>query len=141
MSVSGDAICEKDCPQLELEFERNDEAPSLARAAVLGFCENRALGGPTIATLLLLVSEVVTNAVVHPDADASGRVALRACIKRETVRIEVSDDGRGFTPEPRDPDRPTGGYGLFLVEKEATRWGVERAPRTTVWFELAREAA
>jgi anti-sigma regulatory factor (Ser/Thr protein kinase) len=136
MSLSNDAVRENGCPALRLEFERNDEAPSLARAAVLGFCEDRDLSPSTIATLTLLISEVVTNAVIHPDADPPGVIALYVRIRDGRLRIEVSDDGSGFTPKARDPDRLDGGYGLYLVEKEAARWGVEQAPNTTVWFEL-----
>ena len=51
------------------------------------------------------------------------------------VRVEVIDRGGGFTPRPRDADRDDG-YGLFLVQTEAERWGVERADGTCVWFEM-----
>jgi anti-sigma regulatory factor (Ser/Thr protein kinase) len=140
MPLSNDLVCGNGCPVLRLKFERNDEAPSLARAAVLGFCEDLDLSPSTVATLTLLVSEVVTNAVIHPDVDPPGPIALCARIGRGRIRIEVSDNGSGFTPKARDPDRLEGGYGLYLVEKEATCWGVEQAPTTTVWFELKTES-
>jgi anti-sigma regulatory factor (Ser/Thr protein kinase) len=139
--VSNDAVRENDCPVLRLQFEGNDEAPSLARAAMLGFCEDRELSPSTIATLTLLISEIVTNAVIHPDVEPPGLIGLCIRINRERIRIEVSDEGTGFTPQPRDPDRLDGGYGLYLVDKAASRWGVERTPSTTVWFELATTPA
>jgi anti-sigma regulatory factor (Ser/Thr protein kinase) len=89
----------------------------------------------TDATLLL--SEVVTNSVRHAglgDDDAI-EVVLEA---GEVLRVEVRDRGTGFDfaePEP-DPDRPSG-WGLYLVEQLADRWGVEKGPPTTVWFELS----
>ena len=94
-----------------------------------------AIGGD-IDTLRLLVSEVVTNAVRH--GDSSRPLELRASWDSE-VRVEVSDRGAGFTPEPRSgpPDEP-GGFGLFLVGQLADRWGVERDRGTTVWFVLRR---
>jgi hypothetical protein len=52
------------------------------------------------------------------------------------VRVEVIDSGSGFAPEPRDPARATGGFGLFLVDTQAARWGVDREGGTRVWFEL-----
>jgi hypothetical protein len=50
--------------------------------------------------------------------------------------VEVTDGGSGFTPAPRDPDHPGGGYGLYLVEREARSWGADGQGGTRVWFEL-----
>lgn len=85
-------------------------------------------------TLGLLVSEVVTNAIVH---GASRELDVVASVSESTVRVEVCDDGDGFVPRPRalEPDE-AGGWGLFLVEQLATSWGVSFSGRTTVWFEL-----
>jgi anti-sigma regulatory factor (Ser/Thr protein kinase) len=141
MWLPKDPAREADRPVLRLQLERNVEAASLARAAVLGFCEGRELSPGTIATLMLLTSEIVTNAVIHPDVDPPGLIGLYVRLNRDTVRIEVSDTGSGFTPQPRDPSRLQGGYGLYLVEKESKRWGVDQTPHTSVWFEVAREPA
>ena len=137
MPASRDAIREGDCPALKLELERNPEAPSLARAAIFGFCRGREWGPGAIATITLLVSEIVTNAVIHPDLDPPGTIGFSARCGEEVVRVEVSDRGRGFAPQPRDPDQLEGGYGLYLLEKEAECWGIESTPHTTVWFEVA----
>ena len=94
------------------------------------------LTDPASDTLRLLVSEVVTNAVRH---GSNGRpVELHASWNSE-VRVEVSDDGEGFTPAPRIGalDEP-GGFGLYLVGRLADRWGVETDDGTTVWFVLQR---
>lgn len=91
-----------------------------------------------LADLRLLVSEVVTNAVRHGGLGPDATIRLRLVRKAGRLRVEVADPGRGFTPRPRDPDitRP-GGWGLYLVEQLADRWGVETKGRTLVWFELA----
>jgi anti-sigma regulatory factor (Ser/Thr protein kinase) len=124
-------------PMLWLELERNPEAPSLARAAVVGFFEERELSVDALATLTLLVSELVSNAVIHSDAPAASAVVVCArALDGGTVRVEVTDQGSGFTPLPRDPERHHGGYGLYLVEKQATKWGVDRKDGVRVWFEL-----
>lgn len=85
-------------------------------------------------TLGLLVSEVVTNAVVHGE---SRELEVVASLTEQFVRVEVCDDGEGFVPRPRalEPDE-VGGWGLFLVEQLASSWGVSFSGRTTVWFEL-----
>jgi anti-sigma regulatory factor (Ser/Thr protein kinase) len=125
---------------LRLDLERSPEAPSLARAAISRFFEERGVSPQTLATLTLLVSELVSNAVIHSDAAPTSAIELLA---RELdgggVRVEVTDRGSGFTPGPRDPDRPWGGYGLFLVDKQATRWGVERKDGVCVWLEIATD--
>jgi anti-sigma regulatory factor (Ser/Thr protein kinase) len=113
----------------------------VARAAIAGFSEDRELGENTLATLTLLVSELVTNAVIHPEIDDPGDIQLRARFAGDVIRVEVTDGGDGFEPRPRDPTRSDRGYGLYLLEKQAERWGVERADGTTVWFELSVRAA
>ncbi|HET9101773.1 MAG TPA: ATP-binding protein [Solirubrobacteraceae bacterium] len=137
MSVDG----EQPPADLALSLDRDPGAPSVARAAITGFCEGRDLSGAVLSTLLLLVSEIVTNAVVHADAPGSAPVRFAAWLHAAFVRVEVTDQGSGFTAQPRDPDRVDGGYGLFLLEKQARRWGVSRAQGTTVWFEVETSPA
>jgi anti-sigma regulatory factor (Ser/Thr protein kinase) len=87
--------------------------------------------------LLLVVSELVTNAVRHgPD-----RGPIHLEVQRDhVVRIEVQDQGEGFErparPRPRQ-EFPIGGFGLTVVGRLATGWGVTRRGATTlVWAEL-----
>ena len=88
--------------------------------------------------LVLLVSEVVSNAVRHSSGSPDAKIRLVATATEQAVRIAVTDSGEGFTPRPRDPDRLEDGYGLYLLEKAASNWGVENSGGTTVWFELDR---
>ncbi len=121
---------------LRIGLPRTAEAPSAARAAIAGFLADRAVEPDTLASLRLLVSELVSNAVVHSDASPACEIVLCARpLADAAVRVEVIDRGGGFTPRPRDGDRDDG-YGLFLVQREAERWGVERADGTCVWFEM-----
>lgn len=137
MELSTRASQERDPSTLELELERSVDAPSVARAAIVGFCQDSDSSPSTIATVMLLVSEIVTNAVVHPDVDPPGKVELFAQLGKEIIRVEVSDEGTGFTPRKRNPGQLGGGFGLYLLEKESVRWGVESSPHTKVWFEVA----
>jgi anti-sigma regulatory factor (Ser/Thr protein kinase) len=88
---------------------------------------------------VLLVSEVVSNAVRHSNGPPEQRISLDATVTDRFVRIAVTDAGSGFSPRPRDPERLGEGYGLFLVAKAASAWGVDTEDGTTVWFELVRE--
>jgi anti-sigma regulatory factor (Ser/Thr protein kinase) len=131
-----------DAAVLQISLERNPQAPSLARAAITGFTYGINIAAGTLATLTLLVSEVVTNAVVHSEAGPVSEILMTARrLDNGAILVEITDQGDGFTPTPRDPARPGGGYGLYLVEKEAERWGVDRQGGTRVWFEMATPTA
>ncbi|MEV6790636.1 ATP-binding protein [Streptomyces sp. NPDC051320] len=83
---------------------------------------------------VLLVSELVGNAVRHTGARVFG---LRMLRRRGWIRIEVRDPSRGLPCLM--PVRPmdTSGRGLFLVEKLSDRWGVDLLPRgKDTWFEM-----
>jgi anti-sigma regulatory factor (Ser/Thr protein kinase) len=123
---------------VEMLLDRNVRAPAAARRAVTGLCDEHGIDGSVQQTLLLLVSEIVSNAVLHSTGPADASVKLTAAVEPRTIRVSVNDAGEGFTPAPRDPARTDGGYGLFLLERAAERWGVEAEGSTRVWFELAR---
>jgi anti-sigma regulatory factor (Ser/Thr protein kinase) len=128
-------------PSLELELERSVRAPSIARSAISERMLEMGIDGAYGQTLVLLVSEVVSNAVRHSTGSADAAIKLVATVTAETIRVAVTDSGEGFTPRPRDPERLEDGYGLYLLEKAASRWGVEHSGGTTVWFEVSRSPA
>jgi anti-sigma regulatory factor (Ser/Thr protein kinase) len=88
----------------------------------------------------LLISEIVTNSVRHAGLGPADRVAVRVIAEPKRIRAEVVDAGRGFeAPPPRPAADTASGWGLFLVEHLADRWGIERLDgRTRVWFEIDR---
>ena len=124
---------------LRLELERDIGAPALARSAVSEQLLSFGVDGSFGQTVVLLVSEVVSNAVRHSNAPPDAGISLDATVTDRVVRIAVTDAGSGFRPRPRDPERLGEGYGLYLVAKAASAWGVDTEDGTTVWFELARE--
>ena len=90
--------------------------------------------------VLLVVSELVTNACLH----AEGPEGLRVSRTAKVLRLEVSDLGAG-QPAPRTPHRAgrPGGHGMFIVQRLCLDWGVMRTPGVagkTVWAELAAPA-
>ncbi|GGU10057.1 MULTISPECIES: ATP-binding protein [Streptomyces] len=90
--------------------------------------------------VLLVVSELVTNACLHADGPELLRVVRRA----KVLRLEVADRGAG-QPAPRTPHRSgrPGGHGMFIVQRLCLDWGIERSPGEpgkTVWAELAAPA-
>ncbi|WP_328348047.1 ATP-binding protein [Streptomyces violaceus] len=93
---------------------------------------------PLAETLILLVSELVTNAVVHTGCPAVLLLSLPHAVTDEaTVRLEVADRSvRAPVPRCADDDT-TGGRGLALVDGLADRWGwsAEGAGKR-IWCEL-----
>jgi two-component sensor histidine kinase len=84
----------------------------------------------------LLVAELVTAAVKRAMADGVRfvDVALRAV--DGVVHLDVSDPGRRVRPDvPERPDEATG-FGFYLVDKLADRWGVNDGGAAGLWFEL-----
>jgi anti-sigma regulatory factor (Ser/Thr protein kinase) len=122
---------------IEVLLPRSAEAPALARAATKELCERLPLSDNRRQILLVLVSEVVTNAVKYSDGAREAGIAFRAAeIGGGAVRIDVHDGGTGFQPQPRDPSKADGGWGLHLVDQESRSWGVDTSAGTRVWFEL-----
>jgi len=122
---------------LELKLPSDGNAPAAARRQVAdsGVVERKRL-----PDALLLISELVTNAVKHGPSN-DGSIDLKIYADPGRLRVEVEADGAGFTP-PADWDLvvpQSGGMGLRLLRSMADRWGIDPSPsalRTVVWFEF-----
>lgn len=88
---------------------------------------------PVLDDVKLMVSELITNGIVHGTSDDAAPVMLDVCING-SIRCRVLDHGQGFASRARREGG--GGWGLHLVEQLADRWGLHCSPqRTEVWFE------
>ncbi len=106
-------------------------ARRLTQAVVL---RHWALSAQLAEHAVLLVSELVGNAVRHTGARTFG---LRMLRRRGWIRIEVRDPSRGLPCLMPVREMDTSGRGLFLVDKLSDRWGVDLLPRgKTTWFEM-----
>jgi anti-sigma regulatory factor (Ser/Thr protein kinase) len=110
------------------------DAVAEARAAVTRAAADQIAGG-ILDTTCLLVSELVTNGILHGAPGEPIEISLTC--ESSGLRVEVKNRGKGFVPNPgaTAPDEG-GGFGLYLVERLADRWGVSRDGCTRVWFEL-----
>ncbi|MEV4102786.1 ATP-binding protein [Nonomuraea sp. NPDC049649] len=98
---------------------------------------------PTLDDTLLLLSEVVTNAITHSDSghNRSGAVTVQITRAASTIQVEVSDAGSSTTtPTVRTPtlsdDR---GRGLWLVNMLSDHWGFQHDESgVLVWFNLTQ---
>jgi len=120
---------------IDVELRVAPDAISEARAAVDRMPGDSAL----LNNLRLLVSELVTNSVRHAGLDEGARISLHIETTPDVVRVEVSNPGSGFVPRVPDPEiMRESGWGLYLVDEVADRWGVEADKGTRVWFEIDR---
>jgi anti-sigma regulatory factor (Ser/Thr protein kinase) len=111
-------------------------APAAARRAIEPI--TRSLSARAASELLVVVTELVSNAVRH---SRDGAIGLEVELEEGLARVEVTDPGEGFeAPEkPRSAYPERGGFGLVLVDRLARRWGVRRdRDSTVVWSELPR---
>jgi anti-sigma regulatory factor (Ser/Thr protein kinase) len=88
--------------------------------------------------VVLLTSELVANALRHgaPAASVDHGIGLMITAEGRVLRVAVVDSGPGFDPSRLRPSA-TGGWGLLLVDRLASRWGLDRKDgQTEVWFEI-----
>jgi len=95
---------------------------------------------PALDDVLLLASELVTNAVRHSDSRHTGTVTVVATALRGIVHVTVIDAGAEGMPHIEGgagDEEGEGGRGLFLVDVLARAWGVQERPEgRAVWFEV-----
>ncbi|WP_165781090.1 ATP-binding protein [Streptosporangium minutum] len=124
------------------EFPGEVSSVPAARAWAHGLLAVR-LAPPALDDVLLLLSEVITNAVTHSDSGrtAGGRVTVNLTHDPGAVHVEVTDDGSvSSAPAVHVPDADSdGGRGLWLVDLLATAWGSSRhddEAGRSVWFQV-----
>jgi anti-sigma regulatory factor (Ser/Thr protein kinase) len=113
-------------------------APGRARSHVLAQLEGQ-ISPAAALDAALLVSELVTNSVLHAEVDHQGALTLELATLDDRIRLSVTDAGSSLEPRMLPADRTTpGGFGLRLVNDMSCAWGVERdaSGRTRVWCEL-----
>jgi anti-sigma regulatory factor (Ser/Thr protein kinase) len=122
--------------RIEVEIAAGQHAPAAARSAV-----ERWLSGRVSARLYddvrLLVSELVTNSVRHAQLTPEMTIRISVALVDGAVRIEVEDPGDGAIAAVAPDREHGGGFGLYLVELLAERWGSTNDGNTCVWAELA----
>lgn len=116
--------------QLDQDLRSGSQARKFVREAL-----DRWDCGDALDTVQLLVSELVTNAVVH----AGSRPNVAVMLLPHALRVEVADD-TSVAPAPRDAsDADESGRGLFLLDELSSAWGVDLGDDgKTVWFEVPR---
>jgi len=124
-------------PDIQLRLRPDAHAPGEARRSLEALRPR--LDDALVDEAELLVSELVSNCVQHADLDGRDSIELRVRGTGSRLHVDVTDPGSGFDPGDVSSFNPHGGWGLWLLERLAHCWGVERGEVTRVWFELDRE--
>ncbi|MFF7974666.1 ATP-binding protein [Streptomyces sp. NPDC007905] len=124
--------------RFRFELAAHPGSPAQARRLTRSRLTGWSVCADTCDTAALVISELVTNAIVHT---ASTRVVCELHDHDDTVRIAVHDEGCAPGephPSPQQPDEEHG-RGLLLVDALCSSWGVqEHGPGLLVWAELGR---
>lgn len=95
---------------------------------------------PAFDDVLVLVSEVASNAVKHTASGDGGAFEVAVSVHDNSVRVEVGDQGGASEPrlaEDGPADVLTGGRGLRIVDTLAVRWGhAGDELGRVIWFEV-----
>jgi anti-sigma regulatory factor (Ser/Thr protein kinase) len=114
------------------------DAPAAARALLSEFEE---VMGWRAGDAALVVSELVTNSVLHGGDDAERLIELVVEFSDPVLRVEVCDQGGAQAAgSVQVVESATGstGFGLTIVELLADAWGVESNGQTCVWARFER---
>jgi anti-sigma regulatory factor (Ser/Thr protein kinase) len=126
-------------PELDVEaslrLPPSPSAAAMARKFIADFCSAAELPARLCQDAALMVSELVTNAVIHGRTSATVEVHRPA----DTLRVTVRDDNPAL---PAIGDNPhleaENGRGLLIVSRTADRWGIEAGDGgKAIWFELS----
>jgi anti-sigma regulatory factor (Ser/Thr protein kinase) len=131
----------QDVVLVQWTFTAGADAPGTARGLVQ---DALAEADADLDVILLMVSELVTNAVLHTRRNA--RLSL-VDLGERGYRVEVEDHDTHL-PEPAEQPGAGGGFGLRIIDNFARSWGTtlvgsdrsDEARGKVVWFEVDRRA-
>ena len=127
---------------IELQLDAEPASVAVARQSL-----NKLAGRvppEQLEVLRLMVSELVTNSILHARLESGERIDVKIEFSPWVVRGEVRDPGAGFdAPKPVPEDDLSSGWGLYLLDTLADRWGTYRDnyrdAGACTWFELDRK--
>jgi anti-sigma regulatory factor (Ser/Thr protein kinase) len=94
-----------------------------------------------VDSAVLMVSEMVTNVLVHTDGDALLTARASGPLGKRRLRVEVTDVSDELPHKRRPGEMASSGRGLLLMEMLAHEWGVDpRGEGKSIWFELHEDA-
>lgn len=107
--------------------------PGVARTRLAGFLTMHRASNAVIDDALIVISEMIANAVCHGEPDADGTIEVSWSINNSLLELSVLDGGEGGSLEPVDFDEDSlSGRGLAIISRVADRWWVDMSKGTRV---------
>ena len=107
--------------------------PGIARTRLAGFLTLHRASSDVIDDALIVISEMIANAVSHGKPDADGTIEVSWSINQSLLELSVMDGGEGGSLEPIDFDQDSlSGRGLAIISRVADRWWVDMEQGTRV---------
>jgi len=121
---------------VRLPFESS--TPGIARTKLAAFLTINRIDLPVIDNALIVLSEMIANAVAHGTPDQDGTMEIAWSIEDGLLNLSVRDAGHctEMVPRPFDEDS-LGGRGLSIISRVADKWSVDLTGGTCVRAELA----
>ncbi len=124
----------------QVELARGVDAPRTGRRFVMSVLAGWGITGAAVERAQLLVSELVSNAVLHGGGPI--RLEVREVHGGSSVRVEVCNHGSGQPRLRNAAPQDISGRGLQLVDDLSRDWGSATVNgETSVWFEVQADAA
>ncbi|MRJ99936.1 hypothetical protein GEV26_00560 [Aeromicrobium yanjiei] len=115
--------------------------PGIARTRLAAFLTVHGASSDTIDDALIVISEMIANAVCHGVPTEDGTIEISWSINGDLLELSVHDAGRGASLKPVDFDEDSlSGRGLSIINRVADRWWVDMSAGTKVNAELALSA-
>jgi len=112
--------------------------PGIARTRLAAFLTVNRASNAVIDDALIVISEMIANAVSHGLPTSDGCIEISWCINGDLLELSVHDAGKGGSLKPIDFDEDSlSGRGLSIINRVADRWWVDMSQGTRVNAELA----
>jgi len=116
---------------IRLPFEPS--TPSMARTKLAAFLTVNRVASPVIDDALIVISEMIANAVSHGVPTSDGTIEISWCLNGDLLELSVYDAGVGASLTPIDFDEDSlSGRGLSIINRVADRWWVDMSQGTRV---------
>jgi anti-sigma regulatory factor (Ser/Thr protein kinase) len=116
---------------VRLPFERS--TPSIARTRLAAFLTQNHASSDAVDDALIVLSEMIANAVSHGVPGPDGTMEIRWSISKGLLELSVTDGGQVDSLKPVDFDADSlSGRGLSIISRVADRWWVDMDQGTRV---------
>ena len=107
--------------------------PGVARTRLAAFLTVHRASETVIDDALIVISEMIANAVSHGEPNSAGTIEISWTINGDLLELSVQDAGEGGSLTPIDFDEDSlSGRGLSIINRVADRWWVDMSAGTRV---------